>query len=109
MIRVWILELTWRLEQQAKVIAQVEELVNSDMGASMPEDDLKILRGQILMIRSQQLYFYNQTTQVIEITREALALLPSNVDIRPRCCDVMARSSHAIQRPVSRGREAAPR
>ena len=76
MIRVWILELTWRLEQQAKVIAQVGELVNSDIGASMPEDDLKILRGQILMIRSQQLYFYNQTTQVIEMTREALALLP---------------------------------
>ena len=76
MIRVWILELTWRLEQQAKVIAQVEKLVNSDIGASMPEDDLKILRGQILMIRSQQLFFYNQTTQVIDMSRESLALLP---------------------------------
>ena len=76
MIRVWILELTWRLEQQAKVIARVEEQVNSDIGVSLPVDDQKILRGQILMIRSQQLYFYNQTMQVIEITREALVLLP---------------------------------
>ncbi len=76
MIRVWLLELTWRLEQQAQVIQLVEELVNSDMGASMPVDDLKILRGQILMIRSQQMYFYNQTTRAIDMSREALALLP---------------------------------
>jgi LuxR family maltose regulon positive regulatory protein len=76
MIRVWLLELTWRLEQQAQVIALVEELVNSEIGASLPDDDLKILRGQILMIRAQQLYFYNQTTRVIEMSREALALLP---------------------------------
>ncbi len=77
MIRVWLLELTWRLEQQAQVIQLVEELVNSDIGASMPVDDLKTLRGQILMIRSQQMYFYNQTTQAIDMSREALALLPA--------------------------------
>ena len=76
MIRVWLLELTWRLEQQAQVIQLVEDLVNSDIGASMPEDDLKILRGQILMIRSQQMYFCNQTTRAIDMSREALALLP---------------------------------
>ncbi len=77
MIRVWLLELTWRLEQQALVIQQVEELLDAGGGASLPADDLRILRGQILMIRSQQMYFfYNQTMRAIDMSREALALLP---------------------------------
>ena len=76
MIRVWALELSWRLEQQAQVIQQVEELLDSDMGASLPADDLQILRGQILMIRAQQMYFNNQTALAIDLCRQALALLP---------------------------------
>ena len=43
MIRVWALEFSWRLEQQAQVIQVVEDLVNSDIGASMPVDDLQVL------------------------------------------------------------------
>ena len=76
MIRAWALQLTWQLDQQAQVLQQVEELLNSEVGASLPVDDLQILRGQILLIRSQQMYFYNQNTQAIDMCREVLALLP---------------------------------
>ena len=76
MIRIWALELSWRLDLQAQVLQQVEELLDSGGGASLPANDLQILRGQILMLRAQYAYFSNQTTRAIDLCREALALLP---------------------------------
>jgi LuxR family maltose regulon positive regulatory protein len=75
-LRVWALEFSWRLNLQAQVIQQVEVLLDSDMGASLPEHELQILRGQILVIKTQQAYFSNQPTRAIELCRQALALLP---------------------------------
>ena len=48
MIKAWALEYAWRLDLQAQVLQQVEELLDSDGGASLPANDLQILRGQIL-------------------------------------------------------------
>ena len=76
MIRVWALQFSWRLDLQAQVIQQVEELLDSEAGASLPADDLQILRGQILLVRAQQAYFSNQATRAIDLCRQALALLP---------------------------------
>ena len=76
MIKVWALEFTWRLDLQAQVLQQVEELLDSDVGASLPADDLQILRGQILSVKAQQAYFSNQTMLAIDLCQQALALLP---------------------------------
>jgi LuxR family maltose regulon positive regulatory protein len=76
MIRVWALEYAWRIDLQAQVLRHVEELLDSDGGASLPANDLQILRGQILVLRAQQAYFSNQTTRAIDLCRQALALIP---------------------------------
>ena len=45
-------------------------------GASLPVEDLQILRAQILLLKSQYMFFSNQTTLAIDMCREVLALLP---------------------------------
>ena len=76
MIRVYALQFMWRLDLQAEVLRQVEELLDSEMGESLPVDELQILRGQILLPRAQQAYFSNQIAQAIDLCRQTLALLP---------------------------------
>jgi LuxR family maltose regulon positive regulatory protein len=76
MIKAWALEYAWRIDLQAQVLRQIEELLDSEAGASMPANDLQILRGQILVLRAQQAYFSNQTTQAIDLCQQALALIP---------------------------------
>ncbi len=76
MIRVWALQFTWRLDLQAQVLQQVEELLDSGAGASLPASDLQILRGQVLLPRAQQAYFSNQTTRAIELCQQVMALMP---------------------------------
>ena len=78
MIKVWALQFLWRHDLQAKVLQQVEKLLDSGEGASLPADDLKILRGQILLPRAQQAYFNNQTTLAIDLCQQVLALLPQS-------------------------------
>ena len=78
MIKAWAFQFMWRLDLQAGVLRQIEELLDSDVSASLPEDDLQILRAQILLIQSQYTYFSNQTSRTIELCREVLALTPSS-------------------------------
>ena len=51
MIRVWAFEFSWRLDLQAQVLQQVDGLLDSEVGGSLPASDLQILRGQILALR----------------------------------------------------------
>ena len=51
MIRAWSLHFSWRLDLLSQVLLQVEELLDSDKGASLPADDLQILRGQTLVLK----------------------------------------------------------
>jgi ATP/maltotriose-dependent transcriptional regulator MalT len=76
MIKVWALQFSWRLDLQALALQQVEELLDSGAGASLPVDDLQLLRAQILLLRAQRAYFGNQPMLAIDLCRQALALLP---------------------------------
>jgi LuxR family transcriptional regulator, maltose regulon positive regulatory protein len=78
MIKVFALQFLWRLDLQAQVLRQVEELLDSGGDATLPADDLQILRGQILLPRAQQAYFSNQASQAIDLCQQVLALLPSS-------------------------------
>jgi len=60
MIKAWALQFMWQLDLQAKVLQQVEELLNSEPGASLPVEELHILRGQNFLTKSSAAYFNNQ-------------------------------------------------
>jgi len=76
MIKAWALQFMWRLDLQAQVLKQIEALLDAEAGASLPADDLQLLRAQILLLRAQQAYFGNQPTRAIDLCRQALAFLP---------------------------------
>jgi LuxR family maltose regulon positive regulatory protein len=76
MIRVWELQFSWRLDLQAQLLQQVEELLDSGVGAALSADDLQILRGQIHVLRAQHAYFNNQPILAIDLCQQVLALLP---------------------------------
>ena len=79
MLRVWFLELIWRLDLQAVVLQQVEELLDAGGGsASLSADELQILRAQILVPKAQLAFFTNQTSQAMELCRQVLAILPAS-------------------------------
>ena len=76
MIRVWALQFLWRLDLQGRVLDQVEGLLDSDGSKELPLDDLQMLHGQIFTLRAQQAFFSNQNLRAIDLSRQALALLP---------------------------------
>jgi LuxR family maltose regulon positive regulatory protein len=78
MIRAWALQFMWRLDLQAQVLKQIEDLLDADGGASLPEDYGQLLHAQILLLRAQRAYFGNQPTRAIDLCQQALALLPSS-------------------------------
>jgi LuxR family maltose regulon positive regulatory protein len=76
MIRIWTLHFLWQLDQLPPLFQQVEALLDAEVGASLPVDDLRVLRAQIYALRAQQAFFSNQTTWAIDLCREALTLIP---------------------------------
>jgi LuxR family maltose regulon positive regulatory protein len=76
MIRAWALQFLWRLDLQAQVLKQIEDLLDAEEGVSLPEDDRELLRTQILLFRAQQAYFGNRPTRGIDLCQQALARLP---------------------------------
>jgi LuxR family maltose regulon positive regulatory protein len=76
MIKVWAFQFLWRHDLQLKVLQKAEELLDSGWGASLPADDLQILRKQMLMPRAQQAYFSNQPERASDLCRQVLTLLP---------------------------------
>ena len=76
MIRAWSLQFMWRQEAQAQVILQIEELLDSGAGESLPANELQVFHGLINLIRAQQAFFSNQSTRGVELCREAFTLVP---------------------------------
>ncbi len=76
MLRAWSLQFAWQLSLQMKVLHQVEELLNTQQDGTLSENEVKMLRGQILLPKAQLAYFTNQQTLAIELCRQALALMP---------------------------------
>jgi LuxR family maltose regulon positive regulatory protein len=76
MIRAWALQFSWRLDLQAPVLKQVEDLLDSRAVGSLQEDGIQLLRSQLLLLRVQQVYLGNQPMQAIDFCQQALAQLP---------------------------------
>jgi tetratricopeptide (TPR) repeat protein len=65
----------------AKVLQQVEALIDEGDGAAAGVDDpyeLSLLRGQIALLHGQQAYYRNQQAETLACCQEALALLPQS-------------------------------
>ncbi len=76
MIKAWVLQFSWRLNLQAQVLQQVEELLEAEGGTSLQDNELQILQAQLLLLRAEHEYLSNQPKRAIDLCRQALALLP---------------------------------
>ncbi len=76
MIKAWALQFSWRLDLQAKVLQQIEELLEAEGGTSLQDNELQILQAQLLLLRAEHAYFSNQPKEAIDLCQQALALLP---------------------------------
>ena len=76
MLRAWSLQFAWRLNLQMTVLHQVEELLNTQEDGRLSENEVKMLRGQILLPKAQQAYFTNQQTLAIDLCQQVLTLMP---------------------------------
>jgi LuxR family maltose regulon positive regulatory protein len=77
-LKAWVLLFSWQLAAVAKVLQQVEALIDEDDRAVAGQDDshaLSLLRGQIAVLHGQQAYYRNQPADTLACCREALALL----------------------------------
>ncbi len=104
MIRAWVFQNAWRLDLLAQVLQQVEGLLASEAGASMPESERQVIRGQILVLTSQWAYFTNQTASAIETLPGSPHAPAANVDVRLRRRHVLPGHVHAGQRAGIGGR-----
>ncbi len=77
-IRSWALQFAFRLDLQMQVIHQIEELLDSGMGETMPAAELQILRAQILLAKAQQAFLNNQHVSAIDLCQQILTILPSS-------------------------------
>jgi LuxR family maltose regulon positive regulatory protein len=75
MAKAWALQLSWQLGRRAKVLSQVEALIDEDGGATLPAEDLQLVRGQILTQKAVDAYHSNQPARSLACCEEALALL----------------------------------
>ena len=75
-IKAWVLQFMWRLDLQAQVLLQVDELLQTGAADLLSADDLQLLRAQIILFRAQQALFINQLTRSINLCQQALTLLP---------------------------------
>jgi LuxR family maltose regulon positive regulatory protein len=76
MAKAWALNFTWQLGRQLKVVSQLEALLAEGGGATLPAEELQLLRAQIAALRAQEAWLSNQTARCLAYCEEALAALP---------------------------------
>jgi LuxR family transcriptional regulator, maltose regulon positive regulatory protein len=77
MIKAWIWEFIWLHKAQWKLLDKLEELLEAD-GEALPEDNFRLLRGQIAGLRGQEAYLKQQPERAVPLLQECLALLPDS-------------------------------
>jgi LuxR family maltose regulon positive regulatory protein len=75
-IKAWVLQFSWRLNLQAKVLEQIEGLLEAESGSTLQGDELQILQAQLFLLRAEHAFFSNQPKRAIDLCHQALALLP---------------------------------
>ena len=75
-IKGWAAGIAWQADRVGEFWRQAEALIDGDQAAEGPADELKLLRGNIAMLRSLDAYATNQHVQAVAHSRAALDLLP---------------------------------
>ena len=101
MIRVWALQFTWRLDLQAQVLQQVEELLETGAGALMQENDLQILHAQVDPAESSAGVFRQPA-------HPGHRALPAGTGAPAASLDVRARRSDALPGYIDAGQRSIP-
>lgn len=78
MVKAWVMEYSWQLEAQAKILETVETLLSANNSALLTSEELSILRGQLAVLEAQTAYFSNRPIAAIACCREALSSLPTS-------------------------------
>ena len=78
MIRVWALQFAWQVSAEWKVIRQVEALIADVANCPLSPDELKIVRGQLLVLNAQAAFFRCEALRAAAMCQDALPLLPSS-------------------------------
>ena len=78
MIRVWALQFAWQVSAEWKVIRQVEALIADGRNSTLSADELKVVRGQLLVLNAQAAFFRCEAQRATALCQEALTLLPSS-------------------------------
>jgi len=76
MIKAWVLQFSWQTNAVAKLSRQVEALLDSGFDEALQAEDLRILRGNLILFHGQEEYFRNRAASAIACCQEALAILP---------------------------------
>lgn len=77
----WVLQFSWQLAAQARIVERVEVFLSSgDCESVTAQDgpDLRVVRGQIAVMNGQRAFLSNQPLRAIAHYEEALALLPES-------------------------------
>lgn len=78
MIKAWALQFSWQFEAQAKVLRQVEALLEAEHDTPPPAGDRQALRGQLAGLKAQHAYFSNQPKRARAYCQEALMSAPES-------------------------------
>ena len=68
--------IAWQADRVGALCRQAEALIGDKGEANLPADNLKLLRGNIAMLRGLDAYACNQHVRAIAYERDALAILP---------------------------------
>ncbi len=77
-LKAWVFQLSWQLGRQLKVLSQLEALIDEDGGATLPAEEVQLLRANVLALRAQEAFQINQPARGVALSEEALAVLPSS-------------------------------
>ena len=76
MIKVWVTNFRWQLEDVARYTQQVEDLLQGEAGNSLTKAMREVIEGEVAMSKCQNAYARGQAASAIELARVAYAQLP---------------------------------
>jgi len=78
MIKVWVTNFRWQLQDVARYTQQAEAMLHGEAGKSLSQAERQVIEGQIAMSNCQYAYARGQPASAIELAKKAYSLLPSS-------------------------------
>ena len=84
LLKAWVVQFSWQLGAQTRIMDEVEALLAADEGRDRDELDYdpEIVRGQVALLRGQWAFWANRPDHAITLCQESLTLLPQAWTLR---------------------------